>query len=209
MAADITIGYLHGATVEATFHDSLMAILSRDRFRRIDGVISVEVGPVLVWGRNILAREFLANRQAKWLLMVDSDMELPLDIVPRLLRHATPQRVVGALCFAYEPRSRTATPTLYGEGMATIRSWEPGALVPVKATGAACLMIHRNVLEKTPAPWFVTDPIGRFGEDQGFCLNIAKAGFKLAVDTSTVVGHTKRLIVDDRDYVQSGLSGTL
>lgn len=206
--ADVTIGYLHGATVESTFHDSLMAILQRDRFRSI-GLLSVEVGPVLVWGRNILARQFLANPKPRWLLMVDSDMELPLDIIPRLLRHATPQRAVGALCFAYQSRTRTCTPTMYGEGLKTIETWEPGALVPVVATGAACLMIHRNILEKMQQPWFVTDPYGRYGEDQGFCGNLRNAGFQLAVDTSTVVGHTKRLIVDARDYSLSDQSGTL
>ena len=197
---DTIIGYVHGASVDGVFLDSLMAILHEDRFRTIEGCISIESGPLLVTARNVLVEAFLETGK-EWLLMVDTDMELPTDVVDRLKRHASPDRVVGALCFAFDRRSRGMAPTMYvGERLTPVTEWEPGALVPVWSTGAACLLIHRDVFAKLERPWFRQSTDGSYGEDQGFCMNLALAGIELAVDTSTVAGHSKGLVVGLTDW---------
>lgn len=202
--ADVLIGFLHGSTVDAAFMDSVVTILVRDRFRRVDGVLSLESGPYITEARNQLAQMFLGT-SAKWLLMTDADMDLPADVVPRLLRHATPSRIVGGLCFSYSGRTRDAAPVMFDpETGKRIVSWAPGALVPVGFVGGACLMIHRNILEKTPYPWFANDPGGVMDQDQVFCHRVRTAGFKIAVDTSTVIGHCKRIVVTDADYHNPG-----
>ena len=62
-----------------------------------------------------------------------------------------------------------------------------GSLLEVDFTGCHCLLIKRHVLEAIEPPWFHGMP-GR--EDRYFCLKIRKAGFKVHVDFSTIVGHT-------------------
>lgn len=87
---------------------------------------------------------------------------------------------------------------------ARIWGWEEGALVPVGVTGGACLMIHRNILETIGDPWFYNDQLGKMDQDQVFCVRVHEVGFSVAVDTSTVIGHCKRIIVDSRDYTNPG-----
>lgn len=195
MAADVLIGYLHGQQVDGAFHDSLVTLLFGPDKGRVAGVASIESGPIIEKARNQLAQVFL-DSGAKWLLSLDADMVFKPDIISRLLRHATGKRMVGALCFGWT--GLEAWPTMYDEKLDIIRSWEPGALVPVTGTGAACLMIPRTVFQQVPAPWYRMSV--ECGEDLYFCRKAAEAGISTAVDTSTVVGHAKRMVISDRHY---------
>jgi GT2 family glycosyltransferase len=201
---DVLVTYLHGATnVDSAFLDSMTMLLVRDRGKKILDVASFESGPYITDGRNMQAEVFLGTR-AKWALFLDCDMAFDPDIVTRLLRYATPDRMVGALCFSYNGRTRDAKPVLFGEDDARrIEAWEPGSLVPVGAIGMACVLVHRNIFEKMPRPWFqnVQLPNGaHMDQDQAMCLNARLAGFKIAVDTSTEALHGKRILVGSRDY---------
>lgn len=206
MGADVLVTYLHGATnVDSAFLDSMTQLLVRDRGKKILDVAAFESGPYITDGRNMQAEVLLGTR-ANWGLFLDCDMDFTKhpDLIQRLLRHATPDRMVGGLCFAYNGRTRDATPVLFGEESAQrITSWEPGSLVPVGAIGMACVLVHRKVFERTPRPWFQNVQLSNgahMDQDQAWCLNARLAGFKIAVDTSTVIGHGKRILVDERDY---------
>ena len=181
----VLIGFNHPDRIHAAFATNLCALLAGDRFRTIDGVLSVESSSFLVHGRNTLAREFLKTR-SDWLLAVDTDMVLPRDVVPRLLKHARPDRIVGALCYTAEDQ-----PVMFDLSGARITSWTPGALVPVGAIGMACALIHRSVFKVLEYPWFIGDPLARRDQDQLFCDFAQAAGLSIAVDTSTVAGHIK------------------
>jgi hypothetical protein len=125
-------------------------------------------------------------------------MVLPHDLIPRLKRHATPSRIVGGLAF-----TATAQPVMFGFDGQRILSWEKGALVPVLATGGACLMIHRSVFERIPAgnPYFAMDvSCHQMDQDQNFLRLAQLYGTAVAVDTSTVVGHIKQRVITDADY---------
>lgn len=195
MAADVLVGYLHGQQVDGAFHDSLVTLLFGPDRARVAGVVSIESGPIIEKARNQLAQTFLKTG-AKWLLSLDADMVFPPDLISRLLRHATGKRMVGALCFGWT--GTEAWPTMYDEKLEVIRDWEDGALVPVSGTGAACLMIPRTAFGG-PGPWYKTE-LGAVGEDLFFCRKAAEAGVSVAVDTSTVVGHAKRMVITDAHY---------
>lgn len=202
MAADVLISYLHGASVDSAFLDSLTMLLRRDGFRRVLDIASFESGPYITDGRNKQAEVFLGTK-AQWMLMLDTDMAFPADIVPRMLANATPSRIIGGLCFAYNGRIRDAVPTMWSPDGDRITSWTPGELVPVGFTGGACLMIHRKIFERVPRPWFRNADMpngGHLDQDQVFCAQVRQAGVSIAVDTSLVIGHCKRIVVDDRDY---------
>ncbi len=80
------------------------------------------------------------------------------------------------------------------------KRWPEGAVVQVAGTGAACLLIHRTVLERVEkeigdkaAPWFRESVSGSrlVGEDLTFCLRCAAANVPVHVHTGVHVGHMK------------------
>jgi hypothetical protein len=198
---DTIVGWIRGDTVSGAFTDSLSDLLGHDMYQTILGTARVTTGPALVPARNHLVDIFLSEPQAQYLLMLDSDMVFPPDILDRLRAVAAPNIIAGALCFGWFSDDRVAKPTMYDENMHTITRWEPGRLVPVHATGAACLLIHRRVFETAPGPyWFRQDEFGRWGEDQGFCRYVGEHGVKIVVDTSTPVLHDKSVRIGPYDY---------
>jgi GT2 family glycosyltransferase len=208
LAEHVVIGYVHGGTVRAEFAASLLAIMRRGA-SPVDDVIAVGSGPNISRGRNMIVAGFLEDRTAPWLFMADTDMSLPRDAVDRLVAAADPQDrpVVGGLCFTENPGG-APLPTLYelvedGDGQpafARHQSWPDDGLVRVTATGAACLLIHRDALEHVgkasgcpAAPWFRESVLGGslIGEDLTFCLRLGAAGIPVHVATGVKAGHMK------------------
>jgi GT2 family glycosyltransferase len=203
------IGYVHGGTVRAEFLASLLAITRRG-VTPADDVIAVGSGPNISRGRNLVVTGFLEDHDAPWLFMCDTDMSLPRDTIDRLIAAADPQDrpVVGGLCFTENPGGDKPLPTMYelvedGDGrlvFARHESWPDDGLVRVTATGAACLLAHRDALEavgKTSgcpaAPWFRESVVGEslIGEDLTFCLRLGAAGIPVHVATGVKAGHMK------------------
>jgi len=202
---DAVIGYVHAGTVRAEFCASLLAVCMEGR-TRVRTVIALESGPNISTGRNLICREFLDRNLAPWLFMCDTDMSFPADTIDRLIAAGKP--VIGGLCWSLSQGERY--PTMYeltedeGGRLAFRRyaAWTKNDVIKVSATGAACLLIHRDVLlavEKTSgdpaAPWFVESAVGAplslMGEDMTFCLRCAAAGIPVHVHTGVKVGHMK------------------
>jgi GT2 family glycosyltransferase len=208
LAEHVVVGYVHGGTVRAEFAASLLAIMRRGA-TVVDEVIAVGSGPNISRGRNMVVTGFLEDHDAPWLFMADTDMSLPWDTIDRLAAAADPQDrpVVGGLCFTENPGG-DPLPTLYelvedGGGQpafARHESWPDDGLVRVTATGAACLLIHRDALEHVgkasncpAAPWFRESVLGAslIGEDLTFCLRLGAAGIPVHVATGVRAGHMK------------------
>jgi len=62
------------------------------------------------------------------------------------------------------------------------------ALVRADGSGAAFLLVHRDVFEAVGEPWFKRDALKR-GEDFYFFQRARSAGFELWVDRSVICGH--------------------
>ena len=207
--ADAVIGYVHGGTVRAEFTASLLAVCMEGQ-TRIRTVIALESGPNISTGRNLIVREFLGGNLAPWLFMCDTDMSFGADTADRLIAAADPAErpVVGGLCFSLSGGQKY--PTMYelvegapgGLAFRRYRDWPAGACVRVSATGAACLLMHRDALlavEKRAddpcAPWFresaIGAPMSLMGEDLTFCLRCAAAGIPVHVCTGVKAGHMK------------------
>lgn len=183
--------------------------------RKVAGTMGVAAG------RNEICRAFLAT-DADWLFMVDTDMGFDRDTVDRLVESAVAHNagVVGALCFAqkqdpdmapaphYGQRFRIQ-PTIYaftevaetGErGFQSITRYKRGQYQTVGATGAACVVISRKVLQDVgPDPFTpITVPgaggmgtARTFSEDLSFCIRASAAEFEIGVDTSIKTTHYK------------------
>lgn len=205
---DVCVAYAHPGTVRAEFADSLFSLLAR---YQLQSRICLGSGPRIATTRNKIIRSFLDRTSAQWLWMVDADMTFTPDILERMLD--CDQQVVGALCFARNDDG-TVYPTLYRDNrpdgfIDRVFDYEPDSLMEVDATGAACLLVHREVLEKVgldndePYRWFADEAEdGReIGEDITFCLRVRKLGYPVYVHTGIVCGHVKTKIVTEQDYL--------
>lgn len=133
------------------------------------GTLALKSGPRIAEARSQLVDQFFAEplyRQAQWLLMIDSDMVPPIDLIDRMMAVADPTHVpvLGGLCFA-GGRLMAPYPTIYEEvlveregyddfiAIQPVKEYPRNALVKVGATGGACLLMHRNVLAAMSQPW--------------------------------------------------------
>jgi hypothetical protein len=165
--------------------------------------------------RNIIVQKFLDHPAAPThLLFVDSDMGIPSDTVEKLL--AADQPIVSGV--AVQKFTNLWVAKQWGnlwDGMHTVQVdlCEPVAVtephwllkeehkdkvVRIGATGAACLLIKREVLETVPYPWFYNEfnpnATGQglhsyMSEDISFCFKADKYGFGTYLHTGVLCDH--------------------
>ena len=163
----IVIATIHPGEQSAMFHESLTALQEHER-ARLDGSRIVAVNQTFCGAmslpaqRNQLTRKFLERSdRPEWLLWIDSDMGFQPTLVDDLLRAADPDSrpIVGALCFGWRRIRKGILHEPIGWLFPTLYHWDPeqsifrlamdypsNQLIRVDATGAACLLIHRDAL---------------------------------------------------------------
>lgn len=136
--------------------------------------------------------------------------------------------MVGGLAFAQQSggpapmgaRRWRACPTVYRAaeddgriGFVPMFDYPPDSMVEVQATGAACLLVHRSVLDQVRAGhgdrWFsILDvpkgPNGHteFGEDMSFCLRLVAQDTPMWVNTAVKTTHDKGgVYLDEETYL--------
>lgn len=209
MADSVVIGYVHGGTLRAEFAASVLEMVMGGA-APVETVLAYQSGPNISTARNLVTAAFLDERQAPWLLMCDTDMWFPPDTAERLIAAADPAErpVVGALCFSqnadgapFSTMYELTEPEPGRVAFVRYKQWPEDQCVRVSATGAACLLMHRDALEAVrkhaddpAAPWFRETPVGpmaMMGEDLTFCMRCAAAGIPVHVHTGVRAGHMK------------------
>lgn len=207
----IVIGYPHGREVAHAFMKSLLTAITQLPPGMLRAIQSVSAGAFsLDRARNEIVDRFLET-DAEWLLFIDTDMQFTAEDILRVLKTAHPQSrpVVGGLCFKLqgvnEDFGAVLVPTLYRY----IAPGEPdalpvlnyGDLEQVDATGAAFLLVHREVFTKIGGDWFSHHPDQKTAsEDWAFSLRLRDHGIPLYVDTRAKIGHEKAVVFTERDY---------
>lgn len=194
------------------------------------GDISQMSSPRIAETRCAAVDRFLTNpelQHANWLLMIDADMEFEPDTLSKMMRFADPEKVpiLGAYTHGgYPGRGSRVFPTIYHldkdeVGLLT-KTWRGpvprNALFKVGGTGAAFLLMHRQVLrdmlaafgqrrDGTPHayPWFeeTSTAAGRgYGEDITFCHRAMALGYPVHVYTGVEIRHVKPYPMDSTDY---------
>lgn len=222
----VAVGYLYGQDVAAGFANSLGALLWAQGMRRdrtlVTEVLAEACGVNVAGGRNRMMVRFLTETTCDWLLTIDADMTFSPDLPDALLAMANPDPeaehyapIVGGLCFGVD--DGVLFPTMYdfvaGEDgkPRTVRyeSFPADTMFQVGATGAACLLIHRSVVEGIAAkgfdaayPWFQETQLSgeRCGEDITFCLRAHHCGFPVYVNTGVDIGHQKAHVLTLDQY---------
>lgn len=204
------------------------------------GSIELLTGPRVAEGRSQIVEAFLKEpiyANVDWLLMIDSDMTFEPDALCQLLGHAydgdrkaKPRKpkcyIIGGLCFA-GGRTRMY-PTIYAAATRKafdgkdqvvpepVKDYPRNALIKVLATGAAFVLVHKQVLQHmakpfpdgfstdahgqpNPHPWFVEGLSKgvQFGEDIAFCMRANSLGYPTYVHTGVRTGHIKTLELNE------------
>jgi hypothetical protein len=226
----VCLAYVHPNEVAHSWHQSVLNLMAWDighdqRVMR-GGFLAMRCGTDgLAAARNRIAEQFLAG-DAEWLFVVDTDMGFAPDTIDRLIAAADPveRPIIGALAFAqrevdvdgfggYRCQPRV-TILDYIEGpnggqFAGRTTWRANALTQCAATGMACIVIHRSVIQAIHdrnGTWF--DRIaaadgGLLGEDVSFCVRAGAAGFPVYVHTGIRTTHLKQLWLSEQDFLSA------
>lgn len=214
MNEPVVLGYVAGQFVEATANASLLNLVvteargsNRHITHALGGVIGILGNCRIAAARNQVVEAFLKGK-AEYLWMVDTDILLKPDTLDQLLACQTD--IVGALYFSRPSITGDAEPVMWmRQPHGTLKRWAvdipADRLMPVDATGAGCILIHRDVLEDVQDR-FAGRPLAFFqdvienGQDQGeditFCVRTKALGYQTYVHTGIQVGHIKPSIVD-------------
>ena len=143
--------------------------------------------------RNRLMRHLLMDYECTHILMLDSDVVPPDDIVDLLLECDAP--IASAIVPIMLQGAIVAN---VGKDSKFLVNWS-GIDKPfdVDVCGAGCVLIRRDVAETVPWPWFRDredkTQNSRIGEDVYFCHKAGKYGFTIKAHPDAVCGHLKRM----------------
>lgn len=193
-------------------------------FTTFSSIVSLEIPKDLIVSFRFIsncliydAREsfvkYAIDNNYDYILMVDSDMVLPINTIVNLLKCLEDgyDLATGLIfkrsypfqpCFYAKARIKSENgkykPLLEG-----IIKWETNKVYDIEACGMACCMMKVESLKKLDNPMFY--PFPEIGEDITFCIKLRQAGGKLALDTSLDIGHLSINPIDSR-YQQEALN---
>jgi hypothetical protein len=147
--------------------------------------------------RNHIFKHILDNPQFEWVLMLDSDISPPKDILNMVKWN---KDIVSGMIMIMKKNipQPCAMKLIKGKLRPVILSdfqKREDDLIEVDGIGTGCLLVHRSVIEKIPKPWFKfeynEDGLVHIGEDYHFSLKVREKGLKIFVDSSKPCGHYK------------------
>lgn len=165
-------------------------------------VISMNISSLIYDARNQLAAQAL-KAEADYILWLDSDMIVPPDVIPRMLKHMEDGKdFVSGIYFR---RRAPFAPVLYSridrEGHADFNDYPEDTVFEIAGAGFGCCMLRVSMLEDIALnfkDWFT--PFNNYGEDLSFCLRALECGYKLYCDSTIKCGHVGTVVVDESVY---------
>ncbi len=167
-------------------YDIFLAVKTKsEQFRARNGIVEAAI-----------------QRDCDWLLMLDDDHVIDwedrqgptdrYDFIDKMIKHmkADPKlKIVGGL---YYHRGGQCSPVILKAkpdgGYYWVMDDEiQDKLQEVAITGGGCMMIDMKLFNVIPSPWFQIE--NTYGTDIQICQLARDHGFKVACDTSIVVGH--------------------
>jgi len=231
----VVLSYVCSNEVAYSWHRSMVQLVAFDArtHRRLgkdlQRVHALRYGTGgLIEARNQAVYDFLAEYpEAQWLFWLDTDMGFQPDALEMLLAAADPieRPIVGALCFSQQEiesdgmggRRTQPTPVIYDwitvegqSGYAVRWDYPRDTVLQTHATGSACVLIHRSVLErireKFGPVWYDRIPnpstAQLFSEDLSFCVRAGALDIPVFVDTRVKTTHLKNVWVSEDLYVR-------
>jgi len=156
------------------------AVLRAVRLSQRPGAsLSRSIGEPLAPHRDRLAR-WLLESDATHALLLEGDVVPPEDALDRLLLVRAP--VVTAVYPQWVDDRLSSN--VQSTTDATWTDRVPSAVFAVRRCLLGCVLVHRDVFLKIPAPWFLSTMTGTglLPDDQWFCDAVRRAGFGIRCD---------------------------
>jgi len=206
----VTVAFPTSGILTARFTAALAALCLADtQFYKINK-ISFRQGCYVHSNRNQIVKTFLESKDSEWLLQIDPDLSFGYDLLQRLLLMARLKEgkvAAGWYMNTVEMQhgKKQIIPLVFKyvkDGMYMPQMPEGEQPISVDAVATGCLLVHREVYEKTkrsgPSPWFdfgVTVNGDLVGEDMFFSKLVKDAGYEIWVDPKLQLKHYKMLEV--------------
>lgn len=216
----VCIGIVNDGTLNSQLVIDLIHI-ARDSKQHFDSLVQVANLGLTTRSRNVVVLNYLKQTKAEWILLVDSDERLPVEVFNLLCdtAHDKDRKVVSGLVFAAffdADDLLRPVPTIYrqteNEGLQAMDDYPINEVIEVAAAGTGCLLIHRSVIELmqknsnvnqgTDWGWFVEGAIGGkyYGEDILFSKRLQSLGVKMYAHTGAILKHHKKFWLDERHH---------
>lgn len=193
MKVVVCIPYTGYIAPQAAYSLPAMACYARSKGIELE---LLPIGLSLVYAAREQAAKYLLESGCDSLLFIDSDMVVPMDLVPRLIE--ADKDIVSGLAFKRVPGYE---PCIFKkcdrEGTEFYLDY-PKGLIEVQGVGMACTLIKRKVFEILQTPYFF--PMPNIGEDLAFCVRAREAGYKIYCDTNLICGHVGNFVVTEEFY---------
>lgn len=159
----VSLGIVHGAEIDGWHYHSIIGLLTKKNptGHVLDDHVCVRSGPLLSAGRGTLVGQFLTQTDSDALFMLDSDMKFTPELIYTHIdffdqcRQTYPDLgILGGLTeISSDPLGQVRKPNVWVAGKHPGQFYQvsevpENALMEVGGTGAACLLISREVLEK-------------------------------------------------------------
>jgi hypothetical protein len=187
----VCVAVPHGGTVKGRLLSDLLAALYA--LPQEIGVVWAEVEGTLGPRNRWLAGQQALQTGCDYLWLVDNDMAIPSDALPRLL--AAKKDLIGA-DYSYRTLPLQSTVKLRneaGEIIVADRTTFPTRPFIVYALGSGCKLVTTDALKKIPQPWFALTwgPDGDLTktDDVWFCEQAKTVGIDTWCDPTIDVGH--------------------
>jgi hypothetical protein len=139
MTQAVTVAYVNSNTVTYSWHHSMIQLLGYDMAMhgRVmqGGYVAIRYGTDgITDARNKGVQGFLNDRNADWMLWIDTDMGFAADTVERLLAAAHPvdRPIVGELCFTQQEKEQDEMGGWRCRAVPTLFDWKKVDVVNVK-----------------------------------------------------------------------------
>lgn len=197
---NVFINVLNQGHVATDLVKVITTIIQQDAYRI---GLNFPAGKPITNNRNTIVQKFLAQKEYDYLMMIDSDIVPP----PNILKLLDFQKdIITPLMFVYQDgKCLPLYLKMASDGMYdfTRDYLEKDGLQEVDATGTGCIIISRKVLETVKHPFrneYDSDGIKREGNDLAFCRKAQKAGFKVHVHLDYVADHIASMSLKELHY---------
>lgn len=199
----IYLAILNQGEIRTDLSQTINMIIQNDSYKIR---LSYPTGKPICNNRNTIVQKFLATKDCDYLMMIDSDIVPPpniLNIVDFNKDIITPLMFVwqkGMIIPLFLKRNK--------DGAYDADDYlNKAGLQETDATGTGCIVISRKVLETIRHPFEnVYDPDGvkTLGNDLNFCQKAKEAGFKIWVHLDYLCGHITKMDLKDQFYEALG-----
>jgi hypothetical protein len=187
----VCVAVPHGGTVKGRLlTDLIVAICSlQDQCAFVWAEVEGTLGPHNRW----LAGQQAIQTESDYLWLVDNDMAIPSDALPRLV--AADKELIGA-DYSYRRLPLMSTVKMLdatGEIVIADRSTFPKEPFRCHAIGSGCKLVKVSALKRIPQPWFAlawnADGSLAKTDDVWFCEQAKSVGIETWCDPSLDVKH--------------------